>query len=231
MTAYPYCSFRFAHDLTVIEENGVRMFLIEGLSQAMLVDTGFGHGDLPSFIRTLTDKPVFVVNTHADKDHIGGNHFFEKIYMHPAEMHRYNEAFPNCISYPLFSDSRLDLGNSCWEIFPLPGHTPGSIALFDRKRGLLIAGDTIQFGPIYMFGSGRSLPAMLSSLIHLQKLSLPISQILPSHSSINLPKDILSQVINAAQALLDGRLKADQPERPLPCKRYQYGHISFYYGE
>ena len=45
-----------------------------------------------------------------------------------------------------------------------------------------------------------------------------------------LPHDIIKQVLSAAQALLDGSLTPEAPERPLPCKRYQHGNISFYYG-
>ena len=41
-----------------IEENGVRCFLVEGKEEAMLVDTGFGTGDLKAFVQTLTSLPV-----------------------------------------------------------------------------------------------------------------------------------------------------------------------------
>lgn len=225
-----YSVHNLAPDLTVIDEGGVRMFLIEGDSRAMLVDTGFGTGDLAALVRTLTQKPVFVVNTHADGDHVGANASFDLVLMHPAEMHRYYEtsAPAHCPS-PLFEGDRIDLGSSRWEVLDLPGHTPGSIALFDRSRGILIGGDTIQFGPIYMFGGGRCMPAMLASLRRLKDLELPIKQILPSHGQLELPENIIDQVIDAAQALLNGELSGEQPERPMPCKQYRHGSISFYY--
>ena len=231
-TQQPYSVYPFAPDLAIIEERGVRMFLIRGESRAMLVDTGFGSGNLPALIRTLTDQPIFVVNTHADGDHIGANACFDLVFMHPGEMHRYYEkTSPSLCPQPLFDGDRIDLGSSCWEVIALPGHTPGSIALFERSRGLLIGGDTIQLGPIYMFGSGRCLPAMIASLERLQSMELPIRHILPSHFSLELPQDIIGQIIAAAQALLDGCLTPEAPERPLPCHRYQHGNISFYYGD
>jgi len=227
-----YTAIRIANDITAIEEGGVRMFLIEGTHRAMLVDTGFGGGDLAAFVRTLTDKPVFVVNTHADGDHIGANHQFAQVYMHAAEMHRYYEkGAPASAPLSLYEAYDIELGTSRWEIHLIPGHTPGSIALFDRSRGILIGGDSIQFGPIYMFGAGRCLPALIQSLIELRNKNLPITRILPSHNSMDLPDNILTQVIEGAQALLDGKLAPSEPARPLPAKQYQHGNIGFFYGE
>ncbi|MBE5759546.1 MAG: hypothetical protein E7332_05910 [Clostridiales bacterium] len=51
-----YSSIEVAKDFYTIEEGGVRMFLIIGEKEALLVDTGFGTGDLISYIRTLTEK-------------------------------------------------------------------------------------------------------------------------------------------------------------------------------
>lgn len=56
------------------------MYLLVGKERALLIDTGFGFGNLGMVVRQLTEKPVFVVNTHAHVDHIGGNHYFKEIY-------------------------------------------------------------------------------------------------------------------------------------------------------
>ena len=70
-----------------IEDNGVRSLLFIGTERALLVDTGFGNaGSLRNVVEALTDKPVMLVNTHADDDHTGCNHEFDCAYMHPAEM-------------------------------------------------------------------------------------------------------------------------------------------------
>ncbi len=37
----------------------------------------------------------------------------------------------------------LDLGNMKLEVLEVPGHTPGSIALFDKEHGILFSGDTL----------------------------------------------------------------------------------------
>ena len=86
----PYVSVNLAPGFYVIEENGVRSFLLEGSEEAVLIDTGFGNGDLKAFIATLTSLPVTkVINTHADMDHLGCSHQFNSILMHPAEFDRY----------------------------------------------------------------------------------------------------------------------------------------------
>ena len=47
------------------------MYLIEGKDKALLFDTGMGKGDLPAFIRTLTNLPVDIAITHGNRDHFG----------------------------------------------------------------------------------------------------------------------------------------------------------------
>lgn len=63
------------------------MFLIDGPQKAMLIDTGFGVGDLKGLVRKLVnDKELIVVNTHAHFDHAYGDCQFGKVYCHEAEV-------------------------------------------------------------------------------------------------------------------------------------------------
>ena len=48
-------------------------YLIEGDTQAVLIDTGLGQGDLRNVVDRLTGKPYIIINTHGYSDHIGGN--------------------------------------------------------------------------------------------------------------------------------------------------------------
>lgn len=54
-------------------------WLVVGSDKALLIDTGNGIGDIASIVRSLTDKPVTVINTHSHYDHVGGNHQFEQV--------------------------------------------------------------------------------------------------------------------------------------------------------
>jgi glyoxylase-like metal-dependent hydrolase (beta-lactamase superfamily II) len=43
---------------------------------------------------------------------------------------------------------RVDLGDRNFEVLHLPGHSPGSIALYEQATGILFAGDVIYDGPL-----------------------------------------------------------------------------------
>lgn len=61
------------------------LYLLAGQKKAMLIDTGFGAIDALKIVSSLTDKPVFVANTHGHLDHISANHQFTEAYLHPAD--------------------------------------------------------------------------------------------------------------------------------------------------
>ena len=42
----------------------------------------------------------------------------------------------------------VDLGDRVFRIFHLPGHSPGSIALFEKATGIFFSGDVIYDGPL-----------------------------------------------------------------------------------
>ena len=42
----------------------------------------------------------------------------------------------------------VDLGDRSFEVFHLPGHSPGSIALYERDSEILFAGDVVYDGPL-----------------------------------------------------------------------------------
>jgi glyoxylase-like metal-dependent hydrolase (beta-lactamase superfamily II) len=44
----------------------------------------------------------------------------------------------------LIAGEELDLAGRTWEVIPLPGHSPGSIGLWDREARVLICGDALQ---------------------------------------------------------------------------------------
>jgi glyoxylase-like metal-dependent hydrolase (beta-lactamase superfamily II) len=43
---------------------------------------------------------------------------------------------------------RIDLGDRAFDVIHTPGHSPGGIALFEAKTGILLSGDAIYDGPL-----------------------------------------------------------------------------------
>ena len=66
---------------------GVFSYLVVGTERAMLIDTGYGLGNLPAAVASVTTLPLVIVNTHGHCDHVGGNALFDApCYIHPADM-------------------------------------------------------------------------------------------------------------------------------------------------
>ena len=217
----------------IFEEDGVRSFLFEGTDRAMLVDTGFGTLPLGGMAAELTALPVFLVNTHTDRDHTGRNREFGPVHMHPAEMEHYRNALPEGCRMedvcPLWEGEVIDLGRWRFEVVLTPGHTPGSIMLLEREKRMLISGDSIQNGTIFLFGEGRNMTAFQSSLKRMMAMADAFDTIWPSHGGYPLTADIIPEILRGTRELLDGALPAQEPPWPMPCKKYDCGAVSFLY--
>lgn len=70
---------------------GVFMTLIVGKEKALLLDTGHGIGHLDETIAQITPLPLVVVNSHGHLDHVLGNRFFGKVFLHPADLQIYRD--------------------------------------------------------------------------------------------------------------------------------------------
>ncbi len=212
-----------------IEEGMVRSYLFEGAEKALLVDTGFGGGDIRAVVSGLTKKPVMVVNTHADGDHIGCNGQFDEIYMHPAEYAHYYKNDPNRPSpLPLQEGDVIDLGGRRFEVILIPGHTTGSIALLDREGRILVAGDSISKVPVFMFGPFRNFQAYIFSLKRLSAMGDLFDTIYPSHGPFPVEKDTIDKLIAAAHSFLRGEIPAQTPPYDIPAKMYVTDGVGFF---
>ena len=188
-----------------IEDSGVRFFLLTGTERALLVDSGRNIENARDIAESLTALPVTLVNTHADGDHVAGNWKFDAFYMHPDEEPNYRRGDRRGTILPVREGDVLDLGGRRLEVIHLPGHTPGSIALLDRENRVLISGDPIQDGRIFMFCRFRNMPDYIRSLEHLRAWQGQFDEIWPSHASFPVYPDLIGKLRDGAQAVLDGK--------------------------
>ena len=191
-----------------IEDNGVRFFLLKGKKEALLIDSGMTVNNAKEIAMTLTSLPIKLINTHADIDHIGSNHEFESFYMHPSEASNYYNTMKHTGDFiPVEEGDIIDLGDRPLQIIALPGHTPGSIGILDINNKVLISGDPIQDGLIFMFGVQREVHAYLKSLKKLDNYMDKIDMIYPSHGTFPVYPDLIGKLYDTVVDIMDGKYK------------------------
>ena len=94
---------------------------------------------------------------------------------------------------------------------------------------MLISGDTIQDGDIFLFGAGRNIQAFQGSLKKIAAMSDAFDFIWPSHGSCPLTAESIPRIQQGAEDLLAGRLSGQEPPWPMPCKKYAFDGAAILY--
>ncbi len=96
---------------------------------------------------------------------------------------------PRCLSFtPAPATRRLsegdviDLGDFVFEVLHLPGHSPGSIGLFDRRNKVLFSGDAVYDGPLLDELEGSDIDAYHNTMRRLATLDVEV--VLPGHGKM-----------------------------------------------
>ncbi len=206
--------------VTLIDDAGESTcYLICGDERAMLVDSANGMEDLLEAVRTVTDLPVIVVNTHAHMDHVAGSKYFDEVYLSPVDFAMVAEDFArweHAAEYPEFlpvsPGDVFDLGGVVLEAVDLKGHTPGSIGLLDKGMRFLYTGDAINTH-LWM-QLNHSLPMqvqrdMLAGLI--EKHGGDFDCILHGHTTAPLRGSWVHDLLRGCEELLAGQTENDLP--------------------
>ena len=213
----------------VFDEGGVRFFLLSGTEKALLIDSGMATRNADELAREQTDLPLELLITHADRDHIGSNDAFPWFYMHPSEASNYYNGNQGKAPFvPVWEGDVLDLGDRPLEIIHLPGHTPGSIAVLDRKNRRIFTGDPVQDGRIFMFGVQREMHAYRESLLRLEARKDEFDEIFPSHGTCPVGTDLIMKLYEASGKILDGTAGGKTAEmHGIPVRLVDFGFASF----
>jgi len=132
-----------------------KMFLVKGANKYALIDSGMGRGALKDYISQFTGgMPIEVIFTHNHGDHIGqSDQFIRDSVEHIGEADKpgleqflKNHSIPDDVIAKnvaaVHNGDHIDLGDRALTIYTAPGHTPGSLVVFDEQTGNLFTGDS-----------------------------------------------------------------------------------------
>lgn len=209
-------------NMYVLDEGGVRSFLFTGSDGSLLVDSGFGKSDLAARVKELTSGPVSLLLTHADMDHTGDAAHFDDVYLHEEEKPRYRARGGQAL-HMLRDGDAVPAGSRTLEVIHLPGHTPGFIALLCREERFLIGGDSVQGGPVFMFGEGRDFDRYIASMDRLKGFKELYDTVYASHGELTAPEGVEEDLKKLAISIRAGEAQGTKPPFDMPCLLYSLG--------
>jgi glyoxylase-like metal-dependent hydrolase (beta-lactamase superfamily II) len=68
----------------------------------------------------------------------------------------------------------IDLGDRAFEVLHLPGHSPGSIGLWESASGTLFSGDAVYDGPLLDEIDGSDIDDYVATMERLRELPLTV---------------------------------------------------------
>ena len=209
-----------------IFSSGDFSYLAEGDQKAIAIDTGYGAGNIRAYMQTLTDKPLTeVINTHDHFDHTANNGYFDRAYMGEKTVPLATVPFPSFkgIDFPqdyeriAVGDGYVfDLGGRTLEVFSIPDHAAGSIALLDRKERILFSGDE------YTPGGKRLNGGLITFAENLQKVRAHRDEFdrLCGGPVCMTDASLIDQLWECVQFILAGHEGSEpEPGAPLPLPK------------
>lgn len=203
-----------------------QQYLVLGGEKALLIDSGFGMGSLKTVIDGLTQLPIILINTHGHPDHGGGNAEFGVPLLHCADNDLYaykcaretrleevihwglgeeaDKLQPTPpVPIPVEDGAVIDLGGRKLTVYHTPGHTAGSICIFDEQTGYLFAGDNLNDKATALTESSATCVAVyLASMEKIAKL--PIKAVCTGHMPAVVPPEIVDDKIECSRRILSG---------------------------
>ena len=165
--------------LTDQQGYGENLYFLIGEKDFILIDSGDGSISIP-------EEPALTILTHNHYDHTSGvKPEWKNVLIHPADLkqHEHSRVPGNAKS---LEQKTIEFPPFSLEVIPTPGHTPGSICLFEKSKKIIFTGDTlfaegIQGRTDFREGSQE---AMDKSLAFLSTLDYRI--LCPGHNEIEV---------------------------------------------
>ena len=199
-------------------------YVIKGDYANLLIDSGV-DANFPALQKSLLRVGLkirdidIVINTHEHFDHIGANRYFQdhaliaahrfaatKMIFDDRYVTLYKSAdlneIPLKVHLWLESKSRFDLGNYSLNVIHTPGHTSGSICLYEPASKILFTGDTVfAGGTLSDIAESGSVGDYINSMLSLS--TRKICEIYPGHGNISTnPEEDMEKAVQNAKAFL-----------------------------
>ena len=217
--------------LRLNEYDLVSCYLIEGEERACLIDTGLGIADIAAVVRSLTEKPLTVLITHAHEDHLGGGVWCPEAFVHPADFHtarlsvnpvvkmwymhmQNNKRKSHAVSYlaafqrdyrtkllPVNDGDAFDLGGRKIETYFTPGHSVGSVTFRDTLTGAVFVGDNVDRLTALQYSCAATMQVWLQSAEKTLALAGD-APIYSGHGKTPLSKEDLETIIGWGRELV-----------------------------
>ena len=212
--------------------NDACMYYIRGNERGVLIDTGYGFGDLKTYVDRLADQPYDVVLSHGHLDHAGGAGQWSKVYMNLADLDLYHEHgeiparkkflgnyvknlddYSEDLFVPLHNDDftnlhdrdEFDLGNVHVTAYHAPGHTQGMMVFLVKEDRTMLYGDACGVFTLFCMKECTSVETFTRiTLKKLKDLQPLYDRILRQHGTCESPMSLLHEDIAIAKSILDG---------------------------
>lgn len=130
--------------------------------EGVIIDPGDESEYISETLLSRAIVPIRIIATHGHFDHIMGAYALKLAFGIPFSMHekdaflvsRMTETAKHFLQVPhvdpapiidtaIQEGDVIDIGSEHLRVMHVPGHTPGSICLYEKKTGVLCCGDTI----------------------------------------------------------------------------------------
>lgn len=217
------------HITRIIGAANEMMYLVEGDTEAALIDTGMGIGKLREFVETLTHKPVKVLISHGHMDHAMAGCQFDDVYMNPADdavyrkhsvydyrkhvmeiwdenMAAYVEQVKPLQYHPIHDGEEYRLGNLTIQALSCSGHTKGSMVFLIKEDRLLFLGDACNTNTLVYDEDSTTIEEYKESLSKLEeKTKGKYDGTIFSHDTEIRGTELIRNMIRLCDDIMDGK--------------------------
>lgn len=183
-------------DLFILRESGCLnyekpfIYLFFGKEKALMFDSGAGVTEIAKVVDRVISSwlkrnqresiPLIVAHSHAHGDHTSGDAQLRER-ANTTVVGTSVESVQKFFGFKNWPEDRVefDLGDRVIDVLAIPGHENASIALYDRQTAVLLTGDTVYPGRLYV-RDGPVFAASIQRLIGFTR-DKPVTHVLGCH--------------------------------------------------